>query len=188
VKPFLCAVLVLSATVPALCADPSFQRAWDKLTLIESGQARPGSLIVFTPAELNAWASERLPQMFDGLRDPRFALGTREATFSAQVDFLKMRQGEGADTNAMLGKLLEGERPLKVTARLECAGGGFCTAHLSSVEISGVAVTGAPLDLLVNWFFLPMFPNARINRPFELRDNMERIDIRPDGVRVRIKG
>jgi hypothetical protein len=187
VRSFAPAFLAALLTVPAWAANPLFERAWNRLTLIESGGAKPGSTILFTPAVVNAWARERLPQEVDGLRDPRFTLGAGVATFAAQVDFLKMRQGEGSDTNAMLGKLLEGERPVKVTAHLECAGGGFCTAHLNAVEINGVALTGAPLDLMLNWFFLPMFPNAKINQPFELRENMDRIDIRPDGVRVRIK-
>ena len=175
------------AAVPAAAEDRLFQRAWDKLMLLESGQAKPGSLIIFTPAELNAWARTRLPQMVYGLRDPGIALGRGTGTFSAQVDFLKMRKGEGAETNAMLEKILEGERPLKVTARLDCTGGGICTAHLITVEISGVILSGAPLELLVKRFFLPMFPNAKLNQPFELREHMERVDIRPDGVRVRVK-
>ena len=59
--------------------------------------------------------------------------------------------------------------------------------NLTRLEISGIAVTGAPLDFLVNQFFLQMFPDAKVNQPFDLRDNIERIEIRPDGVRVTMK-
>ena len=169
-----------------LAADPVFERAWNKLDAIESGRARPGSVIVFTPAELNAWAEVRVPQMVDGIRNPRVELGTNTATGSALVDFLKMRQAEGVATNPVLATLIEGERPLKVSVRVE-SGGGRCTVHLMRVEISGIAATGPVLDLLVSAFFRPLFPDAKIDQPFELGDNIDRIDIRPSGVRVSIK-
>jgi hypothetical protein len=97
-----------------------------------------------------------------------------------------MRQGEGLATNFLIAKLIEGERPLKVSVQLE-SGHGRATARLTRLEISGVAVTGAPLDFLVNEFFLHLFPDAKVNQPFELHDNIESIELRPDGVRVTIK-
>jgi hypothetical protein len=183
-RPLL--LLALAAIAPLPAADAAFGRAWNKLERIESGQVRPGSVIVFTPAEMNAWARGRVPQMYEGIRDPSVQLGTGTATGSALIDFLKMRQGEGLATNSLVAKLIEGERPLKVSMRLE-SGGGRATAHLTRLEISGIAVTGAALDFLMNEFFLQLFPDAKVNQPFELRDNIERIDIRPDGVRVTMR-
>jgi hypothetical protein len=178
--------LLALATLPAIAADVAFQRAWNKLERIESGSAKPGSVIVFTPSEMNAWARERVPQMFDGIRDPRIQFGDGTATAFAMVDFLKMRQGEGTETNPLLAKFIEGERPLKVSVRL-VSSGGHATAYLTGVEVSGVTASGPLLDTLVNWFFQPLFPDAKINQPFELPDGVERIDMRPDGVRVTIK-
>lgn len=179
--------LLAIAIAPALlAADPVFERAWNKLDAIESGRAKPGSVIVFTPAELNAWAEARVPQMMDGLRTPRIELGTDTATGSARVDFLKMRQAEGVATNPVLATLIVGERPLKVTVRVE-SGGGRCTVHLMRVEISGIAATGPVLDLLVSAFFRPLFPDAKIGQPFELGNNIDRLEVRPSGVRVSIK-
>jgi len=73
-----------------------------------------------------------------------------------------------------------------VSVQLESAR-GRATAKLTRLEISGIAVTGAPLDFLVNQFFLKLFPDAKVNQPFDLRDNIDRIELRPDGVRVTIK-
>src|SRR5579862_8339706 len=179
-------LLLLILAAAAYAANPVLDRVDYKLNLIESGRARRGSVIVFTPAEMNAWARIRVPQMYQGIREPSVQLGNGTASGSAFVGFLKMRQGEGLATNSLVAKLIEGERPLKVSMRLESAG-GRATAHLTRLEISGVAVTGAPLDFLVNEFFLKLFPDAKVNQPFELRDNIERIDIRPDGVRVTIR-
>jgi hypothetical protein len=179
-------LLVIAIAPALLAADPVFERAWNKLDAIDSGRARPGSVIVFTPAEMNAWAQVRVPQMVDGLRNPRIELGTDTASGSALVDLLKMRQAEGVATNPMLAELIEGERPLKITVRVD-SGGGRCTVHLIRVEISGMAATGPVLDLLVSAFFRPLFPDAKIDQPFELSDNMDRIAILPSGVRVSIK-
>ncbi len=177
-------LLILAAAVYA--ANPVLDRVDYKLNLIDSGRARRGSVIVFTPAEMNAWARGRVPQMYKGVSDPSIQLGMGTATGSATIDFLKMRQGEGVATNPLVAKLIEGERPLKVSVQLESSG-GRATAKLTRLEISGIAVTGAPLDFLVNQFFLKMFPDAKVNQPFELRDNIDRIELRPDGVRVTIK-
>ena len=183
-RPLL--LLALAAAFPLFAADTAFERAGKKLDRIESGQALPGSVIVFTPAEMNAWAQGRVPQMYQGIREPSVQLGTGTASGSAFVDFLKMRQGEGLATNSLIAKLIEGERPLKVSIQLESAH-GRATATLMRLEISGIAVTGAPLNFLVNEFFLHLFPDAKVNQAFELPHNIERVELRPDGVRVTIK-
>lgn len=181
-RPLL--LLILAAVLHA--ANPVLDRVDYKLNLIDSGRARRGSVILFTPAEMNAWARSRVPQMYQGITDPSIQLGMGAATGSATIDFLKMRQGEGVATNPLIAKLIEGERPLKVSVQLESAH-GRATAKLTRLEISGIAVTGAPLDFLVNQFFLKLFTDAKVNQPFELRDNIDRIELRPDGVRVTIK-
>src|ERR1700683_929107 len=112
-------LLALAAILPVHAADPIVERALDKLDRIESGRAKRGSVIVFTPAEMNAWARTRVPQMYQGIRDPSVQLGAGTASGSAFVDFLKMRQGEGLATNSLVAKLIEGERPLKVSVELE---------------------------------------------------------------------
>jgi hypothetical protein len=179
-------LFVIAIAPVLLAADPIFERAWNKLDSIDSGRARPGSVIVITQAEWNAWAQVRVPQLVEGIRNPRIELGTGTATGSAIVDFLKMRQSEGVATNPVLAKLIDGERPLKVSVRLD-SGAGRCTVHLMRVEISGIAASGVVLDLLVSTFFQPVFPDAKIDQPFELGDNIERISVLPSGVRVSIK-
>lgn len=183
-RPLL--LVALAVVLPLPAADAAFERAERKLDHLESGRARPGSVIVFTPAEMNAWARGRVPQMYQGIRNPSVQLGAGTATGSAFVDFLKMRQSDGLATNSLIAKLIEGERPLKASIQLD-SGKGRATVHLTRLEISSVAVTGAPLDFLVNEFFLHLFPDAKLNQPFELRDNIERIELRPDGVRVTIR-
>ncbi len=56
--------------------------------------------------------------------------------------------------------------------------------HVLRVEIGGLAVTGAPLDFLVQNFLLPFYPNAKIDEPFDLAGNVDRIVVTPAEARV----
>jgi putative ABC transport system substrate-binding protein len=84
-RPLL--LLALAAVFPVLAADTAFERASKKLDRIESGRALPGSVIVFTPDEMNAWARGRVPEMYQGIRDPSVQLGAGTASGFAFVDF-----------------------------------------------------------------------------------------------------
>ena len=182
--PLLRSVLTaLTAATVLLAADALYESAWDKFQRIEMGRAAPGSVTVFSPAEINALARGGIPQMVEGIRNPQIQLAMGTASATALVDLLKMRRGEGAVSNPLIAMLLEGERPIKVNVRVESAH-GTATVFLTGVEISGVAASGRMLDFLVRQVFLPLFPDAKINQPFELRDDIDHIDVRPDGVRI----
>ena len=45
-------------------------------------------------------------------------------------------------------------------------------------------MTGAPLDFLVQNFLLPFYPDATIDQPFALADNVDRIEVTPVEARV----
>ena len=174
-----------AAILPA--ADSLFDNARQKLDLIEDGRAPRGSTVSFSTAEVNAWARLKVPQILpEGIRDMRVELGAGAATGYAIVDFLKMRQAQGATTGWFVSKLIEGERPLKVAVRIESSG-GRCTAYLTQVELSNVSASKTVLDFLLKTFFMPLYPDAKINEPFDLDYNMERIEIRPGVARVVIK-
>jgi hypothetical protein len=171
----------------AWAADPRYESARKKLDLIELEQAPRGSVVTFSPAEINAWARMRVPEIVpEGMRDVRVQLGTGTASAFAIVDFLKMRQAKGETTNWLFSKVIEGERPLNVTVRLQSAG-GRCTVNMTRVELSKVVANKVVLDFLVKTFFIALYPDAHIDEPFDLDYNMERIEIRPTGVRVTIK-
>jgi hypothetical protein len=164
---------------PLQAAGPLAASVSRKLDLIESGRATPGSVIRFTQAELNAWVRVKAPMVvLDGFRQPRLVLGNGEATASALIDFLKVRDASGLTTNFLVAKLIQGEKPVTVRATIRSAH-GRATVHLESVEIGGLEVSGATLDFLVRNFFLPFYPEAKIDEPFELADDVERIEVTP---------
>jgi len=177
-------ILTLAASVLLSAADPVAIGVSRKLDLIQSGQAKPGSVFRFTPAELNAWVRVKAPSIVpDGFRQPRLVLGNGEATASALIDFLKVRNASGIQTNFLVAKLIQGEKLVTARASIQSAH-GEATVHLLRVEIGGLAVTGAPLDFLVQNFLLPFYPDATIDQPFALADNVDRIEVTPAEARV----
>jgi hypothetical protein len=168
-------------------ADPAAIGVSKKLDIIQSGQARPGSVFRFTPAELNAWVRVKAPSVItDGFRQPQLVLGNGEATATALIDFLKVRHANGIETNWLVAQLIQGEKLVKARASIQSAH-GRATVHLVRVEVGGLAVTGAALDFLVQNFFRPFYPEAKIDEPFDLAGNVDRIEITPAEARVYIR-
>jgi hypothetical protein len=167
--------------------DPLVLSAQHKLDVIQSGKAKRGSVFVFTLAELNAWGREEVQRLVpEGVRNTRLQLGNGTASVFMYIDFLKVRRGKKLETGWLLSKLLEGERPLRVSARIQSAR-GRATVHLTQVTISGIPIAGSALDFLVDTFLKPLFPDVKINQPFELHDNVDRIEVAPAEARVVIK-
>jgi hypothetical protein len=121
-----------------------------------------------------------------GFRDPRLQLGNGTAHASALIDFLKVRQASGIETNWLVAKLIQGEKLVTADASIQSAH-GKATVHLIRVEIGGLAVTGAPLDFLIQNFFVPFYPGAQIDDPFELADDVDRIVVTPSAALVYIR-
>jgi hypothetical protein len=172
---------MVSVTIPCplRAASPLAVSVSRKLDLIENGRAAPGAVIRFTQAEFNAWVRVKAPMIVpEGFREPRLVLGNGEATASALIDFLKVRDSAGLETNVLVAKLIQGEKPVTVRATIHSAN-GRATVHLESVKIGSLEVSGATLDFLVRNFFLPFYPDAKIDEPFDLANGVERIAIMP---------
>lgn len=176
--------LALLAAPPT---DPLAASAQRKLDVIQSGKAKPGAVFIFAPNELNAWVRFKLPVIVpEGVRNPRLELGNGTATAYALVNFLKVRHGQGLETNWLISKLIDGEKPVKVNVRIESAR-GQATVYLQRVEISGLAVSGSTLDFLIENFFKPLYPDSKIDEPFELSDNVDHIEVHSSDARAVIK-
>src|SRR5438128_1401761 len=141
---------------------------------IESDRLNSGTRVEFTPGELNAYAEKEAP---GGVRNPRIQLvGREKATGSALVDFGKVMRSQGNQPGWLMSRLLDGERPVSVTARVRSAG-GRATVDVERVEIAGIAVDGSTLEFLMQNVLLPMYPTAVVGRPFELGHRVERLDV-----------
>jgi hypothetical protein len=175
---WLLSVALLSATAG------EYTTAKRKLDLIDSDRLRPGSRLDLTLAELNAYAAGEAPA---GVRDTRLRIpAPGQAVGSATVDFLKLRRAQGARPGWLMSKLLDGERPVSVSARLHSSG-GYATVDVDEVTISGVTIDGRTLDFLIQDILLPLYPDATVGRPFELGHRIQSVDLTPAGVTVRMK-
>lgn len=171
----LCGTLAAAYTDYASCAH--------KFQLIESDRLRPGARVDLTARELNAWVAAEVPP---GVRDPRLAItapGT--ATGTAMVDFGRLRRAQGHPPGWLLSKLLAGEHPVSVTARIQ-SDAGRATVNVQRVEVSGMSIEGSTLDFLIRNFLLPLYPNAAVDRPFELGHKIRKLDVQPRAVSVYI--
>jgi hypothetical protein len=145
-----------------------------KFDSIESDRLRAGSRVELSVRELDAYAEREVPE---GVRNPRLQLvAAGVATGTAMMDFGKLRRAHGYQTGWLMSKLLDGDRPVSVTARIRSAG-GRATVDLQRVEISDVAIDGRTLDFLVENILLPLYPDAVVGRPFELGHRIERLEV-----------
>jgi hypothetical protein len=97
-----------------------------------------------------------------------------------------VRHANGIETNWLIAQLIQGEKLVKARASIQSAH-GRATVHVVRVEVGGLAVTGAALDFLVQNFFLPFYPEAKIDEPFDLAGNVDRIEVTPAEARVYIR-
>lgn len=160
--------------------SPEFVSAERKFEAIESDRLRPGTRVAFTQHELDGWAADAIREVgLDGVRDSRLELLDGRVTGSARVDFLKLKQDHGRTTPGwLLKKMLAGERPVTVTARLQSAH-GKARVDVERVAVSGFEIDGPALDFLIEQYLIPSYPNAKIAQWFPLKHHMDRIDVRP---------
>ena len=172
----------------AWAGDPRAAACRKKIDDIESGRVKPSAVYTFTPVEINAYAREELAvEVPNGLRNPALELGANNTSIgTALMDFLQMRHAQGVKMNWLMEKLLEGERPVKVVIESQTKD-GRAIIYLRRLEISGVVASGTVLDFLIRNFFRPLYPKAHINEWFEMGNNIDHVDVRPDAVRIYIK-
>jgi len=174
-----CGISLLSVVLGAVSND--YLSIRHKFEEIEGGRLRAGARVLLSARELTAYAEQEAP---DGVRDPRVRLAAPGvATGSALVDFGKLRRAQGHPPGWLMSKLLDGERPVSVTARIHSSG-GQATVDIDRVEISGVEIDGRTLDFLIRNFLLTLYPSAAVGRPFELGHRIERLDGQPASVSV----
>jgi len=174
---------LIAAALAALAFAPveDYVSAQKKFDLIDSERLKPGARVTLTARELNAWVAHEAPP---GVRNTRVEVTTPGvATGSALVDFGKVRRAQGHSPGWLMAKLLDGERPVSVSARITSAN-GQATVDVQRVEVSGIEIDGATLDFLVQYVLLPMYPDAAVGRPFDLGHHVERLEIQPAAVGV----
>jgi hypothetical protein len=184
-RGFLVAIVAAAALLAVPASDYTSAKA--KIESIEQDRLPAGSTVFFTPAELNAYAREEVAKAApEGVRNPRLELRQGAATGYADVDFAKLKEStSGGELNWLLARMLAGERPVRVDARIT-SGNGRAQVDVQRVDIGGVSISGSALDYLIQHFLWAYYPEASVNKPFELAHRMRKIDVRPSGATVTI--
>ncbi len=172
--------MIRAAAILFLLAAPSLDR---KFAQIESNRLKPGTRIVMTRAEWNAWIAGELPP---GVRNAKVDLGSNRITASADIDFLKADRAAGNSPNWFLSSILQGERPVTVTVRLQSSV-GRARVDVERLQVAGVAIEGRALDFLIQQYVIPNYPDARVSQWFPLRYRIDRLEIQPGVVTVVIR-
>jgi hypothetical protein len=176
-------VISLLFAVAAAGAVDDYVSAKRKFDQIESGRLRAGTRVELSQPELNAYITKEAP---DGVRNPRIRLvAPGVASGTALVDFNKLQRDQGVQPSWLMSKLLQGEHPVSVTARIR-SDGGQATVDLDKVEISGVAVDGRTLDFIIRNIVLPNYPDVTLGQPFDLGFRIRKLDVRPQAVGILI--
>jgi hypothetical protein len=156
------------------------------LELIEQERAAANSTVTLNAQEVNAYARVAVEEAVPGaVHEPKVDLRHREAVATALVDFEKLQASRGKKPGAIMGWLLRGQRPVSVTTRIE-SDAGVCRVDILRVEVSGIPIDGRALEFLIDNFLRPIYPEAAIGEPFELRHRVRRIDVAPGRIDVRI--
>ncbi len=174
-------LIALALAAVAFAPVEDYASAKRKFDLIDGDRLKPGARVMLTPRELNAYVAHEVPP---GVRNTKLEIAAPGvATGSALIDFGKVRRAQGHPPGWLMSKLLDGERPVSVTARIVSAH-GEATVTVDRVEVSGIEIDGKTLEFLVQNLLLPMYPNAAVGRPFELGHRIERLDLQPAAVGV----
>jgi len=174
-------VVPLALATALAAAYTDYDSARRKFDLIESDRLRAGARVELSTRELDAYAAHEAPAGVRNLKLEIAAAG--QATGSAIVDFNALSSAQGHPPGWLLSKLLEGERPVSVTAHITSSG-GQARVDVQRVTVSGLEIDGATLDFLIQKFLLALYPDAAVDRPFALAHHIERLDVQPDGVNV----
>ncbi|MCX6632518.1 MAG: hypothetical protein NTW28_33355 [Candidatus Solibacter sp.] len=173
--------ILFVASSLAGAAYNDYASAKQKLDSIEAGRLRSGTRVILSFPELNAWVAREAPA---GVRNPQLRVAARDlATGAALINFDKLERSTGRQPGWLMSKLLAGERPVTVTARIRSSA-GRATVDIQRVEISGLAIDGRTLDFLIQNFLIPMYPAAVVGKPFELGHRIDRLDVSPSAVTV----
>ncbi len=162
-------------------AANDYASAKQKIDLIQNDRLKPGARVDLTTQELLAYFSRDFP---NGVRDGKLEVTAPEiATGSAFVDFGKVRRAQGHPPGFLTSWFLDGERFVKVTARIRSSK-GTAVVDVQRVQISGIQIDGGTLDFLIDNVLLTLYPEAAVGRPFQLGHRIEKIDVQPKAVGV----
>jgi hypothetical protein len=168
--------IVLLASLSLLCwanSSPELASIEKKLHHIESNgaAAHPDQTpTVLTEKEVNAYIASDNVKLPEGVKSVRLVGASGVITGTAKVDFDKVREGAHS-SNPLLG-IFTGVHEVVVVAHGHgTVGKGY--VHVDSVSLDGVEVPHLILELFVEKFLTPKYPQIGIDSQFALPNRID---------------
>jgi hypothetical protein len=160
--------LALLASALLAVAPGPLETCQQKTTRIESGQLAPGTVVVFSAAELAALARYEAADFGKGSIDHvELSLWAGHAMVSARVDLPRLARARGNPMHPLLARMLSGQRQISAVLRLDTVR-GHALVDLEKLEVDGNLLEGRPLDLLIQQFVNTEFPDAHLDQWFPM--------------------
>ena len=159
----------------AAAAD-SFQK---KVDFIKANGAKPQPSpepTLFSQEEINAYFSERRLKMPDGVQKVTFELQPDQVTALTRVDFEQLRRSRPS-MNPLLA-IFDGVHDCHVVAHAETAGPGRVRVRVESVNIDGMNVPRMALQMFVNHYVKPKYPNVDLDGEYKLPTRIDAATIK----------
>jgi len=177
-------VCALAAILPPASASPSYAQFKQKAAMIVDGKAAPGSRIVFSKPQIDAFLNEEAIQIIPGgVNGAHVELGYGRATGGASVNFVKLLQARGSPPGWLFTKMFEGWKTVGAAIRME-SGGGRATIYLDRLDLSGVPVPNVLVDFIMRHFAQSYSHDICLGQPFALHHRIERLELAPGGFTV----
>lgn len=169
----LAAICLLLAAALAAANNPAVESMQRKLDRIqangESPHPRPLTTVMTEP-EINAYVASGRVRLPKGVQSVRFSGKPGVVDSVARVDFDQLTAGQRS-ANPLLS-MFSGVHEVAVTAHASGAG-GVGTAHIDSVALDGVQIPEFVLQMFVNHYIKPKYPNLGIDSRFQLPDRID---------------
>jgi hypothetical protein len=146
---------------------------------IKANAARPQPAqtpALFSQEEINAYFSERRLKIPDGVQRVTFDLQPDQVTALTRVDFEKLRQSRPS-MNPLLS-IFDGVHDCQVVAHAESAGPGRVRVRVESVNIDGMNVPRMALQMFVNHYVKPKYPNVDLDAEYKLPTRIDTATIK----------
>jgi hypothetical protein len=176
----------LIALFTAAVAPAAESGARKKLNRVQD-DAAPAGWLNFSSKEVNQLAAEEVALQYpQGVRNPHVDLGENSAIGSARIDFAAVRAAASGEAPGALARLLlGGEKDVAVETVFRSSNG---TVQIDPIRVSinGFEIKGFLLEWLVENYLLPLYPDAKIGKPFEIGFHVQEVQVTPSRVRLRI--
>jgi len=168
-------LLLLLSAVPAAVSQaqtgdhsPQFRSMQKKIAYLRANAAKPNpdpKPVELTEPEVNAYFNEGGVKLPKGVSHVRLASTPGLIEGHAQVDFEALTQGKSSSNP--LFKLFSGTHDIAVTAQASGTN-GTGSIREQSVSLDGIAMPQMLLQLFVQHYLTPKYPNVGITSTFKL--------------------